>query len=247
MERIIYRQVNGLDLHMDCFRPTVAATGSAMILFHGGGWRRGEPSSMHPHCERLAAQGMFAASAQYRLWPSQAEHLKDCIADARAAIAWMHEQAANFGYDAQRIAAGGGSAGGHLAACCAIIPDSSWPQSRPCALVLHNPVVDNGPGQFGYKRVGDEYHLYSPLHRIGHACPPTCFLLGTEDEGLPISVGLEFQKRMQDAGNRCDLHLFGGQCHGFSRHGRERFEECTDISHAFLRGLGLLSETKHPY
>lgn len=236
-----YHQVNGLNLDIDCFEATTTPTGSAIIFFHGGGWRRGEPSAMHAHCESLAAQGMFCASARYRLFGPETDSLADSIDDAHAAISWLRSQSERFQIDPQRIAAGGGSAGGHLAACCAIIPSEQWPDSRPCALVLHNPVVDNGPGAFGYKRVGDEYYKYSPMHRIGKGCPPCCFLLGTEDVGLPISVGLEFQRRMQAAGNRCDLHLFGGQSHGFSRPGRERFDECQAISIAFLKGLGLIS------
>ena len=241
MDSAIYKQVDDHKLRIDFFQPPENKAHSALLLFHGGGWRRGDPTAMYPHCEFFAEHGVFTASAEYRLWADRAEHLADCIADARDAMSWMHQQAPVYGYDQERIVAGGGSAGGHLAACCAIIPSDCWPASRPCALVLHNPVVDNGPGQFGYKRIGDDYHLYSPLHRIGKHCPPSCFLLGTEDDGLPISVGLEFQKRMQDAGNRCDLHLYGGQSHGFSRADRERFDECNAVSLAFLRGLGLVT------
>jgi len=235
-----YRSIDGHDLGIDLFLPEGAPTGG-IVLFHGGGWKRGQPAALHFACEAFAARGLLAASAAYRLLDRDCDDVRACIADARAAVAWLREQAARFGVEADRIAAGGGSAGGHLAACCGIIPAPCWPASRPCALVLFNPVIDQGPGGFGHQRFGATYPEVSPLHRIAAGSPPACFLVGTEDDGIPVTTGLEFQRRLQAAGSRCDLHLYGGQKHGFYRPDREggRSGEALAAALAFLAGLGL--------
>lgn len=238
-----YRHIDGHDLFIDVFLPT-GTPSAAMVFFHGGGWKRGDRSQMHPWCQALADRGMVAASASYRLLDQQAGDVRACIDDARAAMVWLRAQAGRFGFDPLRLAAGGGSAGGHLAACCGIIPAPCWPASRPAALVLYNPVIDQGPGGFAYKRIGASYAEVSPLHRIADGCPPACFLVGTADDGIPVATGVDFQARMQAAGGRCDLHLFGGQSHGFYRPEREggRYHEAMAATIAFLGGLGFLRQ-----
>ena len=115
--------------------------------------------------------------------------------------------------------------------------------------MLFRSVIDQGPGGFGFKRIGEAYHEVSPLHRINPGAPPTCFLVGTADEGVPVSTAIAFQSRLEAVGTRCDLHLFGQQPHGFYRrpYPEGRFEECVALSLAFLRSLGFLdSAAKEP-
>ena len=89
--------------------------GGALLWIHGGGLVLGGPEQGHDVCTRLAEEaGVFVASVEYRLAP---EHpfpagLDDCL----AALRWLHGQAAVLGIDPSRIAVGGDSAGGGLAA-----------------------------------------------------------------------------------------------------------------------------------
>ena len=156
MHQETYRRINGQDLTVDLFVPEKVQARGAVIFFHGGSWNRGSPDAFHAHCALLCARGMVCASASYRLIKHTADDVRDCIADARAAVAWMRTQASELGFDPHKLVAAGGSAGGHLAACTGIIADDTWPTSKPNALILFNPVIDQGPGGFGYKRIGSD-------------------------------------------------------------------------------------------
>ena len=88
----------------------------AIVFFFGGGWVGGNPSQFFPHCEHLAAKGMVAVSAEYRVKSRHQATPFDCVEDARSAVRYLRGHARELGIDPDRIAAGGGSAGGHLAA-----------------------------------------------------------------------------------------------------------------------------------
>ena len=101
---------------------------------------------------------------------------------------YVRSHAEGLGIDPDRIAAAGGSAGGHLAVFTALVPGIDDPAEdlkvscKPQALVLFNPVFNNGPGQYGYKRVGQRFHDFSPAHNISKDTPPTI-----SDRGRQIS------------------------------------------------------------
>ncbi len=83
----------------------------------------------------------------------------------------------------------------------------------PNALVLIKPVFDNGPGGYGYEKIGGKCMFFSPLHNIRMGAPPTLILLGTEDQNIPAITGEYFNSAMQKAGNKCELILFEGVGH----------------------------------
>lgn len=85
----------------------------------------------------------------------------------------------------------------------------------PNVLVLFNPVIDNGPGGYGYERIGESYPGFSPLHNIRAGAPPTLFFLGTNDHLIPVETARYYKMVMEKVWSRCDLHLFEGKGHGF--------------------------------
>ena len=87
--------------------------------------------------------------------------------------------------------------------------------SRPDALVLFNPVFDNGPGGFGHGRVKTYWEDISPVHNISSMAPPLLVFLGTEDKYISVDSTKLYKVRMEEAGRRCDLHLYKGLEHGF--------------------------------
>lgn len=89
--------------------------GPLLVGIHGGGWRGGskEPAQGLP----MLAQGYAVASVEYRF--SQDAFFPAQIEDCKAAIRWLRAHASEYGYDPKKIAAWGGSAGGHLTALLA--------------------------------------------------------------------------------------------------------------------------------
>lgn len=194
----------------------------AIVLFHGGGWMTGTPMQFSAQGRHFASLGMVCVQPQYRLLSDDmSETPLVCIQDAKSAMRWVRAHAAELGIDPDRIAAGGGSAGGHLAACTALLDGLNDPQddlkvsAKPQALVLFNPVFDNSPGNYGYDRVGKRYMEFSPADHIVPGAPPTIVFLGTRDHLIPVATVEKFQNSMKKVGARCDVKLFEGKDHGF--------------------------------
>lgn len=193
----------------------------AIVFFFGGGWVDGSVSHFHPQCEYLASRGMVAISAEYRVKNLHGTTPQECVKDGKSAIRYVRQNAAALGVDPNRLAAGGGSAGGHVAAAAGTLAayeeagENLAISSKPDALVIYNGVVDNGPGGYGYSTVQAYWQAISPLHNITAAAPPTAFFLGTSDALVPVSVGTNYQATMEAAGRRCDLHLYEAQPHSF--------------------------------
>lgn len=126
---------------------------------------------------------MVAFSADYRVKSRNQTTPFECVQDARAAIRWVRAHAAEWGIDPDRIVASGGSAGGHLAACTAVIVDGDKAvenakfSSVPNALVLFNPVLDTTAKGYGAKNFKAEQQTtlaVSPRtpRRRAHDCFP---------------------------------------------------------------------------
>ncbi len=144
-----------------------------------------------------------------------------CCADAKSAMRYVRSHTAELGIDPGRIAAAGGSAGGHLAAFTGLVSglddakDDLSVSCKPDAMVLFNPVFNNGPGQWGHERVGDRYMEFSPAHHVTKDAPPTTVFLGDSDNLIPVNVLNDFAKEMKKAGVRCDSHVYPKAGHGF--------------------------------
>ncbi len=87
----------------------------AIVFFFGGGWNQGSPQQFYPHCKYLAARGMVAISAEYRVRSRHGITPFECVTDGKSAVRWIRANADKLGIDADSIATGGGSAGGHWA------------------------------------------------------------------------------------------------------------------------------------
>ncbi|MEX2212843.1 MAG: alpha/beta hydrolase [Phycisphaeraceae bacterium] len=208
----------------------------AVVFLFGGGWNGGTPTQFEPHARYLASRGMVAIVADYRVKSRQGTTPFECVADGKSAVRWVRKHAADLGVDPKRIAAGGGSAGGHVAAATGVVPgldekgEDDAVSSRPDALILFNPVYDNGPGGYGYDRVKDRYTEISPLHNLAAGAPPTIVFLGTKDSLIPVATAEKYKKRMEEVGSRCDLHLYEGEAHGF-------FNQSRNAKHYYLTVL----------
>jgi acetyl esterase len=134
----------------------------AIVFYFGGGWVGGTPTQFAMQAKHLAARGMVAICAEYRTKKSHKTTPFECVMDAKSCMRWVRKNAKDLGIDPKRIAAAGGSAGGHLAAATATLTDFDEDKDKsvsckPNALVLFNAVFDNGPKGYGYSRVKDQY------------------------------------------------------------------------------------------
>lgn len=224
----------------------------AIIFFFGGGWQSGAPSQFYAQARHLASRGMVAICAEYRIKKTHSTDPRACVMDAKSAMRWVRRRAQNLGIDPDRIAAGGGSAGGHLAAATATLfwfdepGEDSSVSCVPDALVLFNPVYDNSENGYGYDRVSEYWEEFSPMHKLKPGMPPTIVFLGTSDKLIPVETARKFQKTMRDNGDRSELVLYKDMPHGFFNPGKEnsKYKETLAETDAFLVSLGWLKPQK---
>mgnify|MGYP006271469181 CR=1 FL=1 len=221
-----YKSVDGHDLRVY----VVLSDGNAfpgprpaLVMFHGGGWNQGTPCQFGPLSHALVKRGVTVFNVQYRLRNMHGSTPYDAVVDAFDAFRWIRGHADQFNIDPDRIGAGGGSAGGHLAACLATVSDRDLTGDdppRPASLVLFNPVYHTGPGSVGHARLGDNWRSISPMHNLHAGMPPTLSMLGDSDQLVPVSTGQAFRDQMNELGARSELIVYKDQMHGFFNYGR---------------------------
>ena len=274
-EAVVYKQVGDISLRMWIFHPTDHDARNdrrpAVVFFFGGGWKAGTPAQFETHCRYLASRGIVAATADYRVAKRHGIKADACVEDAKSAVRWLRQNASALGIDANRICAGGGSAGGHTACCTALIQgldaadEDVSISSAPNALALFNPAVLlehlSGYGSGGISqqkladiatRTGVPAAEISPIHHVRPNLPPVVIFHGMADKTVPYATVEEFTKRMLAAGNRCELKGFSEAGHGFFNAPRGNDSERRDRMHqwhqrtllqmdAFLQSLGWLA------
>ncbi|HUX59368.1 MAG TPA: alpha/beta hydrolase [Bacteroidales bacterium] len=229
MESKVYKTIGDINLKLYIFQPSGRKDGErlpAIVFFFGGGFAGGKVTQFEPQCKYLVERGMVAVLADYRVKNRHGVTPFECVADAKSAIRWVRTHASELGVDENRIAAGGGSAGGHLAACTALIKEYDDKNedlnvsSVPNALVLFNPVLDlpeafkNTPGEIANDWVNKASEI-SPIHHVISGAPPTIIFHGTSDLSVPFQQAINFLGKMKKYGNRCDVVPYEGRDHGF--------------------------------
>ncbi len=260
---LVYKTVDDIQLRMHIFLPPDPAPEArrpAIIFFHGGGWYGGSPEQFFPQCRYLARRGMVAVSAEYRIKGRHGTLPPAAMADAFTAIRRLREWADRLWIDPGRIAAGGGSAGGQMAASLAMTTGFDDPEddltisAEPQALVLFNPALDVNllDGLEAFQGRAEEA---SPIYQVRPGLPPTIIFQGTEDRTVPYQAAAHFTNLMKQAGNDCTLVTFRGLGHGFfnyGEHGNRHFRQtlwATDrflVEHGFLEGEPLFTPGPGP-
>lgn len=246
----VYKHSANQPRQMEIFFPPnhdpATASVPGVILFHGGGWSGGSLSQFRRACEYLASRGMVAATANYRMLtkaeanqlPAGKSRKRVCIADAKSAIRWFKQQAAELGVDPQRIVTGGGSAGGHIAVLATTNPgldDPGDPQNLDTSVVaylLFNPAFS--PDDAQDKQV-------DALRHINAGLAPAIVFFGTQDPWKPGWDAVH--EELKRLGNTTtQLQIAEDQRHGFFN--RDPWQTMTLIAaDRFLVQHGLLTGT----
>lgn len=251
----IYKHASDTDLYLHRFEPPSGQASpprAAVVFFFGGGWVSGSAKQFEPHARYFSSRGLVVFLADYRTFKAQGTTPRDAAADATSAMRWVRAHASEWNLDPKRIAAGGGSAGGHLAALTGICEGFDEPgedpdiSSRANALLLFNPVYDNGETGYGYDRIKEWFPAISPAHNHSAGDPPTIVFLGTKDKLIPVATAKAFQAAQQALGIRSELHLYEGAEHGFfnlhlGKGKPDHFIDTTGKADIFLTSLGYLS------
>ena len=254
----VYKTVDDFDLKLSVFDPVghqLTDEAPVIILFFGGGWVGGQPCRLAGQCDFFAKQGIVAITADYRVKGRNKTTPIECVKDGTSAVRWVRAHAAELGIDPKRVIVGGASAGGHVAATTGTgvtfdeATDDLSISSRANALVLFNPVFDNGPGGYGHDRVVDYWEQISPMHNMDAETPPTIALFGDNDKHVPVATAKEYQARMEAQGHRCDLKIYEGMGHGFFNYrkggdpGKNKYFNQTLADAAeFLTSLGYIKK-----
>jgi acetyl esterase len=218
-----------------------AATPQPALLFlHGGGWVIGDLESHDGLCRRLAnAARCHVVAVDYRLAP---EHrFPAAVEDAAAALRWLAAEAPALGIDRARMAVGGDSAGGNLAAVLALMGRDGTLPSTGFQLLLY-PVLDLSMATPSYARVTEGVPLTaatmryfadhylpppadredwraSPARAASLAGTPPAFVLTAGHDPL-ADEGRDYARRLEAEGVRvAALHL-SDQLHGVLTMGR---------------------------
>ncbi|WP_433267401.1 alpha/beta hydrolase [Actinosynnema sp. CS-041913] len=216
------------------YTPHGLPEGSPLLVFyHGGGWVSGDLDSHDNLCRFLAAEaGVRVLSADYRLAP---EHPFPAAADdARTAYEWAVAHAAELRVDPARIALGGDSAGGNLAAVTALHAGDV----KPVFLLLFYPAVDATVRRRSRELFGNGFFLtdqkmdwfldhYAPS-RDSHTDPRLSVLLAEDLSGLPPTYlatagfdplrdeGEAFAEKLAAQGVPVVLRRYEGLFHGYA-------------------------------
>ena len=248
---VVYKKVDSTTLKLHFFFPPKYKKSkkyATVVFFHGGGWKGGGPTHFFNQAAYLASRGMVTVSVQYRTENQHKTSPIECVKDAKSAMRWVRKHAAEYRIDTDKIVAAGGSAGGHLAAAMGTLKgfnetgDDLSISCIPAALVLFNPVANNGSKGYGYSRVKDYWETFSPYHNIDQDTPPTLIMLGSKDKLFTPAMATEYKAKMEKNDKRCDLIVYEGEDHAFFNFDKTRklhFETMEEMD-VFLTSLKLL-------
>ena len=241
--RNLVAQGPGGPIPLRVYRPAGVAASVALpglLYFHGGGWVIGDLDTHDVLCRQLTAEaGVTVVNVDYRLAP---EHKFPAAADdAWAATRWTVAHASEFGVDAGRLAVGGDSAGGNLAAVVALqARDAGAPIIKLQVLVY--PVTDVAAESRSYQDFSEGYMLtresmrwftahylaaagqandwrVSPLRASSHAGLPPALVVTAGFDPLR-DEGAAYAAKLQQAGVLVDYVCYGGMIHGFAGMGK---------------------------
>ena len=262
-----YKSVDGHDLKIWVFNPTITsktnASAPAMLFFFGGGWHGGSPTQFVKYCELLSERGMVGIVADYRVKSRQGVQAKTCVEDALDALRYVTTNADSLGIDPKKIGVGGGSAGGHLAACLgtihvddpaapklmalfnpatilASIPSNLLDTPLPALQKLEqiNAAILAKAGQLR-DRIGLEPIELSPFHHVANNSPPTIIFHGTNDKTVPYDSAILFASHLRKKGVFVDFKTYEEAGHGFFNR-EPYFSQTAKELDAFLLNLGWL-------
>jgi acetyl esterase len=228
------------DIPIRVYTPEGSGPFACLVYFHGGGWVIGNIETHDGLCRSIAnAAGCVVVSVEYRLAP---EHKFPAgIEDAYAATRWVADHAEQLGIDSGRLAVGGDSAGGNLAAVVSLMARDRGGPSLALQLLLY-PITDYDLDTASYRDYANGHLLtrdsmawfwkhYLP-EDVSPSNPYISPYRASDLRGLPSAViitaecdplcdeGNAYARRLEAASVPVTLSCYPGMIHGFVRRNR---------------------------
>lgn len=227
MQTINYASRGRTVLKLDLLVPDGPGPFPAVLCLHGGGWTKGSREEFAPEMKLLAAEGVAAASADYRpaapgsTWPAQ-------LSDAQAAFDWMLRKGREFKLRPDRLGAWGKSAGGHLALLLASIEGRDCPAAAgwyaPADLSQAKTPKQRAAIRTLLGGKADDRAAVADASPITHAedMPALLLVHGGKDALVPADQSRELARRVNEAGGHAELQIVAGAGHGFKGGPRQK-------------------------
>lgn len=217
-----YYTNDGVSIGMDVFIPNeedFPGVRPGILLFFGGGFMVGCRDGLAPQAEELAKQGYVAITADYRITVLYNSEAADSMLDGAAALRYVTDNGAKWRLDTDRLAVGGGSAGGLIALMSGPLSGIS-----PKALVLFNPGVLSPSDEASRKRFGNWENRFPIINkdRLEPGMPPMLIMHGEADTTIPFAGIVEFADQAKELGIDVRLKTYPGAKHGFFNFNRSR-------------------------
>ena len=254
---LVYARYGQREMQLDLWKPKNAPQPlPAIICIHGGGWYKGERSSMANLAQALAAKGYVTVTISYRL--SGEAKFPAAIQDCKAAVRFLRANAVKFGINSDAIGVTGLSAGGHLAALLATSSsvkelegegghaDQSSVVQACMAMGAQSDLESARIGELSGKpndpfyrtflgdsqaKIPQTYALASPRHHLEKTDPPLAFMAGELDD--PSTHADETHTDLEKLGIPTELTLIPQAPHAFL--GQQRaFDVCLAVSESFF-------------
>jgi pectinesterase len=225
------------EMRLDLYLPkNRAKPAPAVVYIHGGGWSAGVKTDFRRQAAALAARGIAGVCIEYSLVP--AATWPEPLYEAKAAVRWMRAQALKYGFDVNRMAAAGGSAGGQLAALLGTTADdpkyegnlgNPKQSTRVKAVVAFNPVLDmpalarnDSTSKIVIRYLGatyaekpDVWAEASPIDHVSNRAADFLFLHGDADTTVPIAQSEAMAAKLQKLGIHAEIFTAPGAKHAF--------------------------------
>lgn len=250
ISNVVYAMHSGLALLLDVYQPA-QSKGLGIVYINGSGWHAPLAQSAQPlketplgmaYVHALCAAGYTVFAINHRAAPRF--HHPAAIEDARRAVRFIRHHAQDYGIQAERVGACGGSSGGHLACLLGLqaapgLPEDEDPVNRhsgqvQCVVARAAPVdlrrlasgaagsivssylgmPYRGEAQGGYAQEQTTYREASPLQHVSAAAPPLLLIHGDADDLVPFEQSSLLHSALRSRGLVSELMTIPGGGHG---------------------------------
>ena len=236
---VTYATVGGKDLRLDVYIPADVTAPPLLIWVHGGAWRSGTKDGVP---KQFVGRGIATASLDFR--QSTDARFPAMVHDIKAAIRFLRAKAGEYGYRGERIAIGGNSSGGHLAALVGVTNGDARLEGTVGAYLTQSSSVQAIVDYYGASNLmtilaqstpfgltvrrpalelllgalpdsaKELAELASPVFHVDRSDPPLLLLHGDQDPQMPINQAHELQGAYAKFGLDVYFDVVHGAAHG---------------------------------